>query len=81
MTAARWLDQYPNRVPDRPDDHTALLAADAEIDASRAPILHCTCYVDGEYTELYPCDWCKAEDLTEIDLDGYDDKRELGETA
>lgn len=72
-----------NRPPwqDKPagqDDHSVLLAWEAELEAERAPIPTCVCYdvATCEYGPNFPCDVCRSRDLGSIDVDGYDDKRE-----
>lgn len=76
---ARWYEERTRPVVDSPDDHSQLLAWEAELAAERAPIDQCDgCYdpATGEFGPSYPCAHCRAQELAGRDRDGHDDKRE-----
>jgi hypothetical protein len=68
---------------DSDTEHEVLIAEAIAEEALYGNPRRCTCYdpASMEYGPDYPCDWCRARDLTEIDLNGHDDKREPGWVA
>lgn len=75
-----WRAGHVPKVDDV-SEHAELVAWEAAEDAlrgNRGCVAGCYDSASMEWSLAEPCDFCKATFLAEIDLDGHDDKREIG---